>query len=138
MTFEALFDASYERVIKIKKDDVDFFGAFYENFLSCSPHIAARFHKTDMVKQRGMLKKSFYSLMVFYVTNSLDNSLERIAESHNAKNLNIPPAMYDLWLESLIKTASEWDPLFDDDTELGWRLVMSSGITYMKYKYSKT
>jgi hypothetical protein len=42
-----------------------------------------------------------------------------------------------MWLESLIKTVADYDPEFDLDVELSWRVVLSSGITYMKFKYDK-
>ncbi len=135
MQYEEIFDASYERVLRLEVGGRGFFDAFYENFTRTSPQARAKFEKTDMDRQKKMLKKSFYSLVVFYATNSADDYLVDIAERHSRDNLDIPPNLYDLWLETLILTVAQYDEQFDDDVELAWRLVLSTGITYMKYKY---
>jgi hemoglobin-like flavoprotein len=137
MSYEKIFDASYERVVKAKNTEVDFFHRFYEHFTQSSQEIALMFANTDMEKQRAMLKKSFYSLLVFYATGSVDHTLAGIAQSHSNKGLNIRPGLYDQWLECLILTLKECDKDFDDEVELAWRLVMAGGITYMKFKSFK-
>ena len=135
--FDSYFDQSYERIKHIKKNDKTFFDAFYDNFLASSPHIAKHFQSTNMEKQKAMLEKSFYSLFIFYATNNANDYLRKIAEHHSKAGHNIPPDLYDAWLESLIKTVGEFDPEYNLDVELSWRVVLSSGITYMKFKYDK-
>ena len=63
--------------------------------------------------------------------------LEKIAQKHSQSAHDIPPQLYDLWLDTLVKTVKEFDPDFNEEVELSWRLVLSSGITYMKFKYDK-
>jgi hemoglobin-like flavoprotein len=135
--FDSYFDQSYERVKRVVKNGKSFFDAFYENFTNSSPEVASHFRHTDMAKQKKMLEKSFYSLFIFYATNNANDYLEKIAERHNKSHANIPPDLYDVWLECLINTVAEYDPLFDEDVDLSWRVVLSSGITYMKFKYHK-
>ena len=135
--FDSYFDQSYERVKHIKKNTKTFFDAFYDNFSSASPEVARHFQNSDMQKQKKMLEKSFYSLFIFYATNNANDYLKKIAEHHSKASNNIPPDLYDMWLESLIKTVAEYDPEFNLDVELAWRVVLSSGITYMKFKYDK-
>lgn len=135
MSYDLFFDESYARVLGKKTSKKDFFAIFYQKFMASSPDIALMFINTNLEKQGQMLKKSFYSLLVFYASNSADDYLERIATAHNRSHLNIPPHYYDLWLETLIETVQECDPMFDSNTELAWRLVLSGGITYMKFKY---
>lgn len=135
--FDSFFDQSYERVKRARKNDKSFFDAFYEHFTKASPVVANHFRNTDMAQQKKMLEKSFYSLFIFYATNNANNYLEKIANRHSKSQANISPELYDLWLECLIKTVSEYDPLFNEDIELSWRVVLSSGITYMKFKYDK-
>lgn len=53
-----------------------------------------------------------------------------------ARKLDIHPELYDLWLECLIETVAEFDDGFRDEVELAWRLVLSPGIVYMKFKYT--
>ena len=45
------------------------------------------------------------------------------------------PELYEAWLDSLIATARESDPDFDDELELAWRVVLAPGIAYMKFRY---
>jgi len=135
MSYERLFDESYERAVLETRHGREFFESFYQRFLVASPLVRHKFRHTDMVQQRSMLKKSFYNLLAFYASGSVDNVLERIAVNHSRRGLDVPPALYDLWLECLVDTVKYYDPLFDDNVELAWRLVLSPGITYMKFKY---
>jgi len=135
MSYEKQFDKSYERVKKIVKNDRCFFDAFYDRFIQSSPEVAEQFKHTDMQKQKKVLEKSFYSLLIFYATNNANDYLDEIANQHSKSALDINPALYDLWLESLIETVKEYDDCFTPETELSWRLVLSVGITYMKFKY---
>lgn len=134
MSFENLFDSSYER-IRLQGDS--FFESLYQRFLTSSPLVRQKLYHTDMVEQRRMLKKSFYSLVVFYASGSADGTLERIAHSHSARGYNIVPALYDDWMESVVATVWQFDPECSDDIELAWRLVLSPGITYLKFKYDR-
>lgn len=135
--FDSHFDQSYERVKRITKNDKSFFDAFYDNFIASSPMVASHFQDTDMKRQKMMLEKSFYSLFIFYATNNANDYLKNIAQQHSKRGHNVPPELYDLWLESLIETVADYDPEFNMDIELSWRVVLSSGITYMKFKYDK-
>ncbi|WP_322001378.1 globin [Marinobacter alexandrii] len=135
MSFDDIFDASFRRVQVPRGKRVSFFEAFYRNFLMSSPQVRVLFRNTDMAVQRRMLKKSFFSLVSFYASGTVDDVLRKTAEMHSARQLNIDPYLYDLWLECLIDTVREYDPLFSDDVELAWRLILSSGITYMKFGY---
>lgn len=137
MSFEIIFDESYERVVAEKIDGSDFFQVFYRQFLNSSEEIAERFRNTDMDRQRTMLKKSFYSLLTFYASSNADHYLEQIARSHDRSHLAIRPELYDLWLEALIDTARKFDQEFDSSTELAWRLIMAPGIVYMKFHYDR-
>ncbi|WP_341936423.1 globin [Marinimicrobium sp. C2-29] len=135
MSYEQLFDESYERVVLETRKGQTFFEAFYQRFLASSPQVRQKFRHTDMARQRSMLKKSFYNLMAFYASGSVDSVLEHIALSHSRKGLDIAPELYDLWLDCLTATVESYDPAFDESVELAWRLVLSPGITYMKFKY---
>lgn len=136
MSYESIFDQSYERVLAHSVDGQDFFSAFYQRFLAASPEVREKFQHTDMAQQRHMLKKSFYSLLVFYASNAADDYLNKIVEKHGQKGISIPEHLYDVWLECLIDTVRVYDSQCDAEVTLAWRLVMSSGVTYMKYKHS--
>ena len=137
MDVEETFDASYQRILGTELDGRDFFGSFYEHFLGNDEQIIQRFSGTDMAVQQDMLKKSFYNLFTFFASGQVDDYIYRIAERHNRNNLDIRPEFYDTWLECLIDTVRKYDADYSDDVELAWRLVMTPGITYMKFKYDK-
>ncbi|GGO82029.1 globin [Marinobacterium nitratireducens] len=137
MDTERLFDRSYERVLSHEVDGRAFFEGFYDAFLAASDEVAEKFHDTDMDRQQAMLMKSFYHLLSFYASNNADYYLDRVAISHNRHHINIRPALYDLWLDTLILTVRRFDPECCDETELAWRLVMTPGIVYMKFHYNR-
>lgn len=135
MQFEKIYDDSYERVLEHTVEGRDFFEAFYDNFLSASEDVRHKFTNTNMHTQRRMLKKSFYSLLIFYGSNQAEDYLDKIAIAHDKNHLDIKPELYDLWLDTLILTLTSYDPSFNNNVELAWRLVFAPGITYMKFKY---
>jgi hemoglobin-like flavoprotein len=135
MDYESIFDHSFERCRNRQQDGQSFFSQFYSRYLAVDPRVAEAFRNTDMEAQQRMLERSFYRLLTFYATNSADDYIEQIAISHNRHHHNITPDLYDLWLETLLQTVADYDPEYDDDIELAWRLVLSTGITYMKFKY---
>ena len=135
MNFEETFDNSYERVKARERGGQSFFDAFYDKFIAASPKVHEAFSETDMRRQRKMLEKSFYSLFIFYATSNENDYLEKIAHRHGKHDKNIVPELYDVWLECLIDTVKEFDPHFNLDVELSWRLVLSTGIAYMKFHY---
>ncbi len=137
MNFEDVFDGSHQRILTEQVDGKPFFEAFYDRFLSDDKEIAKRFVNTDMAGQQSMLKKSFYNLFAFYASGHVDDYMYLIAKRHNRKHLDIRPEFYDRWLECLIDTVGRYDEEFSEDVELAWRLVMTPGITYMKFKYDK-
>ena len=85
--------------------------------------------------RNGFLKESLRHILSLFISTEENNYIKEIAKVHNRDNLDIWPVLYDLWLESLIETVQKYDEKFDEDIELSWRMVMSIGITYMKFKY---
>ena len=137
MGYEDVFDHSYERVKDREIDGKRFFGRFYELFVDASPEIAQHFKNTDMQQQLKMMEKSFYSLFIFYATQNANDYLEKIAHRHSNHDLQIRVDLFDVWLENLVKTVREYDPQFNEEVALAWRVVLSPGITYMKFKFKQ-
>ena len=137
MSYEQIFDQSYERIKTLEKDGKRFFAAFYDNFLRASPDVAEHFRATDMERQMKMMEKSFYGLFIFYATQNANDYLENIAEKHSHYQLNIDTGLYDIWLNSLIETVKYYDPEFTEDIALAWRVVLAPGIAYMKHRYDR-
>ncbi|RAR62201.1 MULTISPECIES: globin [Halomonadaceae] len=134
---ETIFDGSYERVLARHISGKGFFEAFYLRFVAASEEVAEKFRITDMLRQQAMLKKSFYHLLAFYGSCHADYYLDRVAISHNCQYLDIRPALFDLWMETLVEILRHFDPHYDDEVELAWCLVMAPGIVYMKFHYER-
>lgn len=114
----------------------DFMQSFYDRFLGSSPEVRERFANTDFAKQKGILKSSLY-LMARAALGLEDGRehLEEIAHEHGRRRLDISPHLYELWLESLIATAREHDPGFEDAVEDAWRELLTQGIDHMVAVY---
>lgn len=128
----AVFSGSLARCLA----DPGFLTRFYELFLQSSPEVAERFRETDFERQRRALSSSLY-VMVMVVENSEPAVayLERIARKHSRADLDIRPELYDLWLECLIQSVSEYDPEFSDEIGQLWRKTMQVGIDFMRARY---
>ena len=57
MDYEAIFDASYERVKQQHAGKEAFFQAFYQRFVKADPRVAEHFAETDMERQQKMLAR---------------------------------------------------------------------------------
>ena len=109
------FNDSLERCLQ----DSDFLYRFYDLFLGSSDVVAKKFEHTDFLKQTRLVGKSLYVMMVPSDDPELALRLERLATRHSRADLDIKPELYDLWLEKLVQSAGEFDPMFDADTETG-------------------
>lgn len=136
MNYEEIFDHSYERVKNNTVDGKAFFAAFYDNFTALSPEIADHFKDVDMKKQIRMMEKSFYSLFIFYATQNANDYLKSTAKRHSQSDLDISINMFDAWLDAIITTVKQFDSRYTPEIGLSWRIVLSPGITYMKYRYA--
>lgn len=136
MNYEEIFDHSYERIKNQKVDGKTFFAAFYDNFTALSPEIAEHFQNVDMKKQIRMMEKSFYSLFIFYATQNANDYLEATARRHSQGDLDISLNLFDTWMDAIIATVKQFDPRYTSEIGLSWRIVLSPGITYMKYRYT--
>lgn len=128
MTHKDRFLSSLERCSSNEK----FIPTFYDRFLGTSEAIRAKFANTDFEKQNQMLLRSLK--LAAGATSGDAKSLREIrerAESHNRKNLNIEPRFYDVWLESVIATASECDPVWNDEIGEAWETILGFVIKHM-------
>jgi len=132
-----LFDDSFHRVMHRTIEDKDLIQRFYEIFLSSSPEAAKKFEKTDMEVQKQLLRQSVSFMLSFSTTLKSSSHLKSIARRHSKSQVDIHPGLYDQWLNCFLKTVKEFDPEFDQEIELAWRVILSPGIAYMKYHYDK-
>jgi len=116
--------------------DPQFLERFYDLFLASSDEVRHKFSKTDLQKQRRMLQASFYMVMLA-ADGPLEGTvpLEYLAALHSQRHLDIPPHLYDLWLDCLLQAVRESDPQWTPETESLWRSMMAKGMAFMKARY---
>lgn len=131
-TFQQVY-GSFCRCAASKK----FYEDFYKAFFNSSTEVRAKFKNTDMKRQMQALDKSL-GLMVMFAAeqNSIARqALLRVAELHNSDHHDIHPRLYDLWLESLMKTVEKHDKTFNNELDRQWRKVLAVGIDFFRHTY---
>lgn len=109
-----------------------FLDRFYEIFLSSHPAIKPMFQKTNMDKQKSLLRQGLSMIIMHGEGNTFGTrSLDRIAESHGRKGMNIDPNLYDYWIDSLMKAVKESDPECNPALEAQWREILQKGVKYI-------
>ncbi len=109
-----------------------FFDRFYDIFLASNPAIKPMFAKTDFVKQKALLRQGI-SYMLMYLQGKATGTMAmtRLADSHGPKHLNINPALYEFWIDSLMKAVKECDKDCTPVIEAEWRRALRQGVDYM-------
>lgn len=133
--YDAVFQASFERVLGNGAYNPDFIRDFYDDFLAASPIVRDKFAQTNMSAQRTMLHDSLLLLIEFNRTRSPDNRLLQLAQVHSRAERAIAPEFYDLWLASLVNAVARHDPQFGPDVDLAWRMALAPGICFMRFYY---
>lgn len=113
-----------------------FIPVFYDRFLSASDEIKNKFRFTDFDKQNAMLRRSLEPAAG--ATSGDPESLREIsarAETHDRYHLNVEPRLYDIWLETIIETARDYDANWSEVVEASWRSILGHVVQHMVRKY---
>ena len=129
------FVDSFARVGAMDLQSSGFIDSFYRNFLDSSPLVADKFQNTDMTRQREMLRISLDHMVYFAIDKEETGEIARVAKAHSSTQADIPAPLYDLWLDSLLRTVSEFDPEYNDHIDSAWREALEPAIDYMKRHY---
>ena len=121
---------SYARCLR----SPDFLPRFYEHLLASDPAIPPMFERTEFPRQYRLLQHAL-GLLLSYGNNPDDLLLERIAAKHSAHSIDVPPRLYPLFADSLVRTIREFDDSCDDGVEHAWRRALEPGLEYMKSRY---
>lgn len=109
---------------------------FYTLFLNASPEIARHFEQTDFAKQRKLLRGSVYTMVTRDPRDEkARETLQRIGETHGRTKLDVPPRLYDVWLDCLCETVKGMDPEWTAELEQQWRIRMRAGIQVITAAY---
>jgi hemoglobin-like flavoprotein len=129
-----MFRASLKRCLA----DNNFLHDFYELFMASSTEVREKFKNTDFPRQTRVLADSLYIMAV--ASESKEDAigwkeLDRLAERHSRKGLDIRPDLYASWLDCLVKAASQYDPEFSPEMEQAWRRALAPGIAHLSAHY---
>jgi hemoglobin-like flavoprotein len=124
--------ASYHRC----RTSDGFIDTFYAHFLAKSSDVVEKFRHTDFARQKLMLRESLISMLLYNLGNaSAGEDLERLAERHSRRGVDIPPRLYDLWLDALCEAVELHDPEFKPELTVEWRKAMRAGIELITSQY---
>lgn len=131
-----LVQQSLGRCLLNKKPGKDFLDDFYETFLACDPRIKPLFAKTDMQKQKDLLRQGLITLIMYANGSAMaKTSVEQLAVKHDRQHVKIDPALYPLWVKSLMECIKRYDPKCDLELQKLWTSVLDVGISVMKQAY---
>lgn len=129
LDFNQLFNDSYEYVLA---NSDEFFDLFYGNFMSSSPLIEKAFRHTNMENQKSMLKKAITHMVMFFTHKTASQYLISTAAAHKENN-DIAISLYENFIHTLIITLENFDPEFNNQTAVAWRITLAPGIEFMKH-----
>lgn len=126
-------EASYRRCLL----SGTFFDDFYETFLASSPLVAEKFRSTSWEKQKNLLRIALRQMVDYYFSHdeTAAQTMADIGDSHCKAMMNITQELYDLWLDSLMKTIAEHDSHYSEELGKAWREVMNHGIAAIVARY---
>ena len=129
---------SFEESLQRCLVDPDFLDIFYGNFLGSSPKVREKFAGTDFERQKQALRASFDTMLKAArdEEGGPETHLGPLADRHGARQLRIGAELYDLWLDSLLKTVKACDPGWSGEVEQAWEAVMLVGIRYLCTHYN--
>ncbi len=109
---------------------------FYDRLMSDNPAVGKMFARTDLEKQKEILKMSLSMAILFSQDNVVaKHAMDKVRESHSQANLNIKPEFYTVWLNSLVSVVAVSDPEFSSELEQHWRLAIGQAINHIKSGY---
>lgn len=108
------------------------FDRFYEIFVQSHNEIAAMFSKTDMERQKMLLRQGLTMAIAFAEGSKVAQlTIDRLRSSHGPDQINVDPKLYPYWTNSLVQAISECDPKFSSTIEQEWRRVLQMTVDHI-------
>jgi hemoglobin-like flavoprotein len=121
---------SYGRCCKVEL----FFEDFYSLFLQSSDEVRSKFVNTNMPAQRALLRQGIMNLVM--VSRGMpDTKLRQLGKTHSREGFNIPPHLYQLWVDALLSTIKRHDNEHSLDVHNAWIHVLNRGIEVIQSYY---
>ena len=127
--YPRIFSNSLARMEREEAEKSEFIDHFYDSFLGSSAEIGEKFAKTDMDHQKQMLRDSFKLVLSFSTRRRSNEELERIARRHDHSELDISPALYSEWLDSLVESVADQGLTFHENVGIKTIRLDGSSVT---------
>ncbi|MEI6712237.1 MAG: ATP-binding protein [Verrucomicrobiota bacterium] len=111
-----------------------FLDTFYAAFLHSSPEIEKMFRKTDLKKQKELLKHGLAILFMFARNPNATLAREKLTHIgmiHSRNRFNVKPNLYPFWISSLIDTVAIYDDQFTPKLGTEWKAALKPAIDYL-------
>lgn len=131
---QEIFNMSYWRASGNIINGDTMIDTFYDVFIRSSVEVSRKFVHTDFPVLKNMLLLSITHIARADLTQK-NNILEGLAFTHNKDGHDIPPHLYDYWLESLLAAVKKHDVDYDDKVRQAWINTLSPGIKYMQNQH---
>lgn len=126
----AIAHQSYSRCLRAS----GFLPRIYELLLESDPVIPPYFAETEFSRQHKLLQHGL-GLLLSFARRPDPALLDRIAARHSRAGLDVPPAHYTLFVESLLGAVREHDPRYDGEIEEAWKEALRPGLDFMRSRY---
>ena len=105
---------------------------FYKIFMASHPAIRPLFRNTDFAHQAEVLKQGV-NTAIMYAQGfpTAKSTLQHLRETHSKDQMNIDPALYKYWIDSLVKAVSEADHKFTPKIARQWRGLLNMTTAYI-------
>lgn len=115
-----------------------FLNRFYDIFFASDDEIPRRFATIDLDKQKELLRHGLGTVLNYAKKDNdmATFAIARLKDSHGPDKLNIEPALFELWKQSLVKAVSECDPEYTPELGEKWKMVVQPAIEEMTSAFS--
>ncbi|WP_061708125.1 globin family protein [Pseudenterobacter timonensis] len=129
--YRDIFEASLNRVLP-ENDKKRFFQAFYTTFIHISPETEQHFSRHAGEESRQLIYKCFFAMLAVDGVLFVPDFLERTAREQSDEGLRLPPRLFALWRESMLRTVRACDPLCDEEVLTAWAMAIAPGLEYLR------
>ncbi len=132
--YEKTFQDSYRRAVGTGSYNQAFITRFHDLLIERSGAIASMFRQIDISAQRTMLHDSLNLLVDFFHDRRVTPQIEQIALLYSRVQKKVAQDLYATLVDALVDTVKEFDPEFNEEVGMAWRLVLAPGITFLQLR----
>ena len=129
------FDSSYWRIWLRTIDGVPFAEACISELIGASKEIESKFTAAGRDRMTRALLVAIIQLAASSQSEQPTEMLREVAIRHDRQNRDIPPHLYDIFLQCLLRVVQKYDPRYSNEVGEAWTQILTPGLEYMKSKY---